>query len=337
VQQALEVVQSYTIPALHVASLVATVDVLAALAHQALQNDWIRPQFSSSVDNSGDEKSLTIKGLRHVILEQKIGTLAVVANDVKVNQQDGYCMIITGPNMGGKSTFMLSIGLAVLMAQLGSFIPATSAVMPIYDQLFVRSGSSDLSAIGFSSFMAEMVDTADIIRHATGQSLILIDEIGRGTSTSDGFGLAWAILEELALSNKATVFCATHFHELNNLTNDGLHDVNPIKLEECHRLIFKSLHVDAHIDKKFQDVFMLYRVKEGSCSRSYGIHVAKVAKFPEEIISKALEIEENLNFTMDKRQNKRMISAIGDDHTPKKFARPELKPADLELIDQEPL
>lgn len=306
VQQALQVYQSYTAPALEIAGVIGEVDVLASLAHNALESEWTRPVMHCQCDYPLGNKYLYISDLRHPILERNIGSLAIVPNDVQVSENDGYAMIITGPNMGGKSTYLKSIGLAVLLAQIGSFIPASAATMPIYDKLFIRSGSNDLSIIGCSTFMAEMLDTADIVGHASSKSLVLFDELGRGTSTSDGFGIAWAVLEELALWNKATIFFATHFHELNLLVNGP----NPTDF-----VIFKSLFADAHVDKENHRVTMLYKIRDGSCGQSYGIHVAEAANLPNEIITNALKIELALNSSYTNSNMKRLIDWFEEDES----------------------
>lgn len=275
VKEALDVTRTYFMPLLALSKVIAEIDSLCALATVALRHDWIAPLMLAN-----RSKRLEIKDLRHPILEDQLGSLAIVKNDVKITDEK-FVQIITGPNMGGKSTYMKSVGIAVLLAHMGSFVPASSACIPVYDRIYYRSGSGDCALMNISSFMSEMMDMAEIIKNSTERSLVLIDELGRGTSTSDGFALAWAILEELGKSNHCTVFCATHFHELNDLS----HDVAGL---------FESVHVDAYVDSSMGDITMLYKVQLGASSRSYGVSCAQIAGFPQDIVNRAKLLEQEL-------------------------------------------
>eukprot|EP01039_Chlorochromonas_danica_P004038 gene4038-4416_t len=280
VYQASEVALTFLPFLLQCGELIAKLDVFCTLAQVSLINDWKAPTFQSK-----GCKELSITGVRHPLLEDRIGCMAVVPNDVTITN-DQYVQLLTGPNMGGKSTYLRAIGLTVILAQIGCFVPATSACLPIYDRIFIRSGSIDNITAKMSTFMVELVELSNIMKEATDQSLVLIDEIGRGTSTNDGLGLAWAILEYLALNNQCTVFCTTHLHELTKLTQTKIDNVNNP---------FVACHVSAVVnDARKDDLTMLYKVCPGGCDLSLGISVAKMVNFPEEVIEEAWEIEEEL-------------------------------------------
>lgn len=297
--QALAVAKTYFCSISRLSTIISSIDVAAALAHVALEKDWVAPTMLG-----GDNRTMEIAGIRHPLLEEHLGSLSIVKNQVKV-EAEKFVAIISGPNMGGKSTYMRSIGVVAYLAQIGSFVPATSARLPVFDKIFVRAGSRDCSLLGISSFMAEMNDVSDILKHATSKSLVLIDELGRGTSITDGFGIAWSILEELACKNQSTTFCATHYHELNLLQNDE--ELLPkLNLQRCASNPFYCLHVEAAIDAKNDQVTMLYEVRDGPSDSSYGIHVAKAAKFPNSIIARAYEIERNLE-SAETNTNKRSM------------------------------
>ena len=241
---------------------IAEIDVLATLAERAYSLNFCQPVLKN-------EPGINIEGGRHPVVEQ-VSSDPFVANNLVMNA-DRKMLIITGPNMGGKSTYMRQAALIVLLAQIGSFVPATSAVIGLADRIYTRIGSSDDLAGGRSTFMVEMTETANILHNATDRSLVLMDEIGRGTSTFDGLSLAWACAFHLAKSVKAFTLFATHYFELTSL---------PEKLTGA-----VNVHLDA-TEHKDTIVFM-HSVQDGPASQSYGIQVAKLAGIPESVIDLA--------------------------------------------------
>ena len=255
------------------AKALATLDSLMALADLAHAKDYVRPQID-------DSDILQIDGGRHPVVETMPLKEAFVPNDVSMDNQSRQLLIITGPNMAGKSTFMRQVALIALMAQMGGFVPADRAHIGVLDRIFTRVGASDNLAGGESTFMVEMNETANILQHATRRSLIVLDEIGRGTSTFDGVSIAWAVAEYLhdnAAVAAKTLF-ATHYHELTDLalTRERVQNCNVAVKEWNDRIIF------------------LRKIVSGSASRSYGIQVGRLAGLPEEVISRAKEILYNL-------------------------------------------
>ena len=253
---------------LDTARAVATLDVLSALAETAAINNYIKPQM-----HDGDE--LHAADARHPIVERHVAD-AFVPNDLLLNAADRQLIILTGPNMGGKSTYLRQVALLSLMAQAGSFVPARTAKLAVVDRVFARVGASDNIARGQSTFMVEMQETASILHAATNRSLVILDEIGRGTATFDGLSLAWAVAEHLASNDRArpkTIF-ATHYHELTDLA-DALPGV-------------VNCHVAA---REFKDaIIFLHKIVSGRSDRSYGIHVAQLAGLPPSIVRRAAEI-----------------------------------------------
>lgn len=264
---------SYTLQIQDTARSLAAVDVLAALAECARKYNYCRPQITE------DETIDIIEG-RHPVLDASMRNERFVPNDVLLDGEENRMMIITGPNMAGKSTYIRQTALLVLMAQMGSFIPAQKALIGLVDRIFTRVGAADDISRGQSTFMVEMVETANILNHTTPKSLIILDEIGRGTSTFDGLSIAWAVAEFLHDHPKAgtrTQF-ATHYHELTELaiTRKGVKNYNVAVKEYGDQVIF------------------LRQIVPGGTDKSYGIHVAKLAGLPDEVISRANEILENL-------------------------------------------
>jgi len=250
----------------------AEVDVLASLAFIAQNRGYCRPQFSEDADK--DE--LEIVDGRHPVLEQPDLTGSndrFVPNDLYLNSTTHSILLITGPNMGGKSTYLRQTALIVLMAQMGSFVPARSARLPVVDRIFTRIGASDNLARGRSTFMVEMTETAAILNTATPRSLILLDEIGRGTATYDGLAIAWAVIEYIHSSSRARTLFATHYHELTEL--DRLPGV-------------KNFHVS--VKENAGGIVFLRKVEPGPADRSYGIEVAKLAGLPAEVVVRAREV-----------------------------------------------
>ena len=250
------------------AEAVGRLDALLSLAAAAAEHRWTRPEV-------GDGYGLEIRAGRHPLVEAALGPGQFVANDTQLGE-DGRLMLLTGPNMAGKSTYLRQVGLIVLLAQAGSYVPAESARVGVVDRIFTRIGAHDAISLGLSTFMVEMVETASILHHASPRSLVVIDEIGRGTSTYDGMSIAQAVLEQLhdspALGCK-TLF-ATHFHELT-----GLADRLPALRN--HRV---EVSEDGGV------VTFLHRIVPGGADRSYGIHVAEIAGLPPEVTDRARDL-----------------------------------------------
>lgn len=253
------------------AEQIAVLDVLLSLAEAAYANNYVRP----IMDNSG---LIEARASRHPVVEKHLVNSRFVPNDVKLNQEESRFAIITGPNMGGKSTYMRQIALLVLMAQMGSFVPADYARIGLVDRLFTRVGASDDLSAGQSTFMVEMVEVANIINNATPNSLIILDEIGRGTSTYDGLSLAQAVTEYIVDHIRARSLFATHYHELTQLE------------ETLPGIINLSVSVQDSGDS----VVFLKRVLPGRADRSYGLHVAQLAGLRRDVIVRAQEILNDL-------------------------------------------
>ena len=253
----------------------AEVDVLASLAHIAALRNYCRPQFVALGENSSGELEI-IEGRHPVIERQEMagGSERFVPNDLYLNSTTHSILLLTGPNMGGKSTYLRQAALIVILAQMGSFVPARSAKMSMVDRVFTRIGASDNLARGRSTFMVEMTETAAILHTATPRSLILLDEIGRGTATYDGLAIAWAAIEYLHARVRAKTLFATHYFELTELA-EQLSGV-------------KNYHVS--VKETGGGIVFLRRVEPGAADRSYGIEVAKLAGLPNEVISRAREV-----------------------------------------------
>jgi len=250
------------------AAAIAELDALCSLATVSSNNRYCRPL----VNNSG---SITVKSGRHPVVEQVIKT-PFVANDTFLNMKDERCAIITGPNMAGKSTYMRQVALIVIMAQIGCFVPAESAEIGIVDAVFTRVGASDDLASGQSTFMVEMSEVAEILKYATKHSLLILDEIGRGTSTFDGMSIARAVLEHVADKKKlgAKSLFATHYHELTAMENE----ISGVK------------NYNIAVKKRGDDITFLRRIVPGGADESYGIEVAKLGGIPNGVIERAKEI-----------------------------------------------
>ena len=259
------------------ADAVARIDVAASHAQRAAEGDWTRPQLT-------DEMLLEIADGRHPVVESALREVGerFIANDLAMRQTD-HLWLITGPNMGGKSTFLRQIALIVLLAQAGAFVPATRAKVGIVDRLFSRVGASDNLARGRSTFMVEMVETAAILAQATSQSLVILDEIGRGTSTYDGLAIAWAVVEAMHDQVECRTLFATHYHELTRLAG---------------RLSGLSLH---HVRAREWkgDLVLLHEVADGAADRSYGIAVAKLAGLPPAVVARARSVLSKLEAGRD--------------------------------------
>ena len=249
-----------------VSARVAAADVLAALAEAAVKERYVRPTLTADF-------ALDLTACRHPVVERMMPREAFIPNNVRLDATR-QIMIVTGPNMAGKSTVLRQVGLAVLMAQAGSFVPADAAEIGLVDRLFTRVGASDDLARGQSTFMVEMSETAAILHNASRRSLVLLDEIGRGTSTYDGVAIAWAVAEFLHERVGCKTIFATHYHELTQLEGRFAHIVN----------------ANVAVRESGSDVVFLHRLQPGGADRSYGIHVAQLAGLPEDVITRAREV-----------------------------------------------
>jgi DNA mismatch repair protein MutS len=239
-------------------------DVLSSLAWLALEQKYVRPTFHDSM-------AVQIEGSRHPVIEQEVKK-TFVPNAIELSA--GECLLLTGPNMAGKSTLMRQVAVTVLLAQMGSFVPAKKATLPIFEKIFTRIGASDSLSEGLSTFMVEMRETAEMLKSATPATLVILDEVGRGTSTYDGMSLAQAILEYLVTQIRCVTFFATHYHEITEL--DRVHP----QIRNAHMGIYE----------KGQDIHFLYTLKPGPANKSYGIHVARLAGLPAGVISRAADL-----------------------------------------------
>jgi DNA mismatch repair protein MutS len=250
---------------------VALIDVFGSLAYLAHQNNYCRPEFT-------EDRALDIDNGRHPVIEKLLSGEEFIPNDTLLNSVDNRIAIITGPNMAGKSTYLRQIGLIVIMAQMGSYVPAKSVRMPVFDRIFTRVGASDNLAQGQSTFLVEMIETANILHSATPDSLILLDEIGRGTSTFDGLSLAWSIVEYIEKLVSAMTLFATHYHELTELAN-----------------LYPAVQNYNIAVKEWQDqMIFLRKIEQGGADQSYGIQVARLAGIPDKVVRRAKDILKNL-------------------------------------------
>ena len=263
-QEILKNIVAQTTPIQDTAQKLSVLDVLCSLAKVAAENNYARPEFVG-------QSVLQIKNGRHPVVEQL--EKSFIANDIMLN--DGEMMILTGPNMAGKSTVMRQTALIVLMAQMGSFVPAEEAVMGIMDRIFTRVGAYDDLSSGQSTFMVEMHETASILHNATEHSLIILDEIGRGTSTFDGVSIAWSVAEFIYNHTKAKTLFATHYHVMNKLA------------EKFSRI----RNYNIAVKERNGEVIFLHKLIEGGTDQSYGIHVAKLAGLPLQVVERAKEIQ----------------------------------------------
>ena len=255
------------------AKAIAELDVFASLALVAERNNYVRPKIN-------ENGKIDIKDGRHPVVEQMIPNGSFISNDTLLDDKKQRISIITGPNMAGKSTYMRQAALIVLMAQIGSFVPAAQANIGLVDRIFTRVGASDDLASGQSTFMVEMTEVANILRNATSKSLLILDEIGRGTSTFDGLSIAWAVVEyisDIRLLGAKTLF-ATHYHELTELEG---------KIDNVNNYCIA-------VKEKGDDIVFLRKIVKGGADKSYGIQVAKLAGVPDIVIDRAKEIVEEL-------------------------------------------
>ena len=252
------------------ADTIAQCDCLSSLAHLAARRNYCRPKVTA-------DSRLMIREGKHPVLAEMLGA-EFVPNDVELGDGLGQIVVITGPNMSGKSTYIRQTALLVLMAQAGSFIPAKESEIGLVDRIFTRVGASDELVRGQSTFMVEMTETANIINNATARSLVILDEVGRGTSTYDGLALAWAITEHIATGLKCRTLFATHYHELTELAE----------------LFGNIRNCNVAVREWMDEVVFLHRILPGGTDKSYGIHVAKLAGLPKSILARSNEILEEL-------------------------------------------
>ncbi len=258
-------------PLLGTARALAAIDVLACLAEVGIEYDYARPEVDYS-------EAIEITGGRHPVVERASGQEPFVPNDALLDRERHQMLIVTGPNMSGKSTYLRQVALVVLMAQMGGFVPAGSARIGIADRIFTRVGASDDLASGRSTFMVEMNETANIMNNATDRSLVILDEIGRGTSTFDGVSIAWAVAEHLIAQIGARTLFATHYHHLN----------------ELEQLFEKVENLKIVVREQGDEIIFLRKIEPGGTQRSYGIQVARLAGLPPSVVDRAKEVLHSL-------------------------------------------
>ena len=268
-QQILDTIKGYLPKLQKLAKVLAEIDCYGALSEASSKYGYVRPEFT--------EDEFDVQGGRHPILDEMMKNPKYVANNIEMNQKR-QILLITGPNMGGKSTYMRQAALIVVMAQIGCFVPAKSCKMPVFDKIFTRIGASDDIMSGQSTFMVEMSEANRALQEATLHSLVLFDEIGRGTSTYDGMALAQAMIEYIATCVHAKTMFSTHYHELTSLSDnvDGVVNVHAVVKEDDEKVIF------------------LYKIKEGPAGRSFGINVARLAGLPTSVLDRAASLQKEL-------------------------------------------
>jgi len=275
-----EIIKTYIPKLQEISKVISEIDVMQSFATVSSNNNYIRPKINT-------DRSLKIIDNRHPVVEQVLSTGSFVSNDIIMDENTNI-LLITGPNMAGKSTYMRQLAITVIMAQIGCFVPAKEANIPIFDAIFTRIGASDDLVSGESTFMIEMNEANNAISNATSNSLVLFDELGRGTATFDGMALAQAIIEYIHDKIKCKTLFSTHYHELTDLENN---------LDNL-----KNIHVSAKEENG--NITFLHKIKEGSVDKSYGIHVAKLANLPENLISRANQI---LNVYENKEKKRDII------------------------------
>ena len=296
------------------ARIVGNLDCISTLALIALENDYVRP-------NINEDGIIEIIEGRHPVVEKVIGRGEFVSNDTLLNKKDNRLLLITGPNMAGKSTYMRQVALITLMAQLGSFVPAKTANISVCDRIFTRIGASDDLAGGKSTFMVEMWEVSNILKNATSKSLVLLDEVGRGTSTYDGLSIAWSVIEHISNNEnlKCNTLFATHYHELTKLEGE---------IEGVKNYSVAVKEVD-------DNIIFLRKIVKGGADQSYGIEVAKLAGLPKEVINRAKDILDNLEDNTSKLEKIEVNNQLKEEVSIDKEHIVEVKEDTKEIIDDD--
>lgn len=296
------------------ARIVGNLDCISTLALIALENDYVRP-------NINEDGIIEIIEGRHPVVEKVIGRGEFVSNDTLLNKKDNRLLLITGPNMAGKSTYMRQVALITLMAQLGSFVPAKTANISVCDRIFTRIGASDDLAGGKSTFMVEMWEVSNILKNATSKSLVLLDEVGRGTSTYDGLSIAWSVIEHISNNEnlKCNTLFATHYHELTKLEGE---------IEGVKNYSVAVKEVD-------DNIIFLRKIVKGGADQSYGIEVAKLAGLPKEVINRAKDILDNLEDNTSKLEKIEVNNQLKEEVSIDKEQIVEVKEDTKEIIDDD--
>ena len=296
------------------ARIVGNLDCISTLALIALENDYVRP-------NINEDGIIEIIEGRHPVVEKVIGRGEFVSNDTLLNKKDNRLLLITGPNMAGKSTYMRQVALITLMAQLGSFVPAKTANISVCDRIFTRIGASDDLAGGKSTFMVEMWEVSNILKNATSKSLVLLDEVGRGTSTYDGLSIAWSVIEHISNNEnlKCNTLFATHYHELTKLEGE---------IEGVKNYSVAVKEVD-------DNIIFLRKIVKGGEDQSYGIEVAKLAGLPKEVIKRAKDILDNLEDNTSKLEKIEVNNQLKEEVSIDKEHIVEVKEDTKEIIDDD--
>ncbi len=280
-----EILKTYIITMQSTAEAISVTDVISSFAVVAITNNYIKPIINDTIS------CIDIKEGRHLVVEKMLSSNEFVSNDTLLNHKN-RTMIITGPNMAGKSTYMRQVALITLLAHIGSFVPASKAKVSITDRIFTRIGASDDLAYGQSTFMVEMLETASILNNATDKSLLILDEVGRGTSTLDGLSIAWAVMEHITANITAKTLFATHYHELTALEDTISGVVN-----------YKIL-----VREYGDSIIFLHKIAKGGTDKSFGIEVASIAGIPNSVIARAKDLSVRLDFDRNLTQNVSDIS-----------------------------
>ncbi|ORM42269.1 DNA mismatch repair protein msh-2 [Babesia sp. Xinjiang] len=293
VNKAFKVAATYWTLIERFANVIASLDILAGFAEVAATLNYVRAEIDA------ENAEINLVGARHPLVECSLTTRVFVPNDLLMKRESSLVHITTGPNMGGKSTYIRQVGVIAVMNQIGSFVPCTRARLPVFHHVLCRVGASDIQLRGVSTFLAEMVEAAAILKTANDRSLVIIDELGRGTSTHDGFGLAWAIIVDLIKNAKCFCLCATHFHEMGELAKEYPSVENK--------------YVNAKYFEETKKMVFLYEIKNGICRDSYAVNVAEIALFPPDVIVNAqrkLEELEDVDKGVDADRLRQLINSL---------------------------